>query len=304
MANPSDTTYHLVPEVVEGSAPATPAFKGLDYIPGNEFKLDSKLLSSDVLKQNRAMAGLTKVNVAPTWTLKTHLRSDTSLDTLFQSVMSGTFNTKVLKGGFADSTVTIEKKMVEAGVPDYTRLHGMMATKLGLTVDASSNAEVSFDMLGMSRTTSSAILTGATYAAPVQGPLLSGKDVGSISIGGMTATYVSLDLSVEQNRESKWALGNAGSIGTGTAGPRAIKLVVKAYRNGIAAYANGSSDVAVPITFTLGTGAGNGYTFNIPAAVYSQQVNDETSGSNAFITLEFMGQWDATAATDLVITKL
>jgi hypothetical protein len=82
MANPADTTYSIIRETVEGTTPATPAFRNLDYIPGNEFKLDSKLLTSDVLKQNRAMAGLAKVNTAPLGDFKTHFRRDTALDLL------------------------------------------------------------------------------------------------------------------------------------------------------------------------------------------------------------------------------
>jgi hypothetical protein len=155
----------------------------------------------------------------------------------------------------------------------------------------------------MGRSNATAIITGATYAAASQGALLDGTDVGTISIAGLTGTFLSLDLSVESNRESKWALGNAGSVGTGTSGFRTVKLTVKMYRSGLAAYTATASDAPVAVSFTLGAGAGNAYTVAIPAAIYSAHANDETSGSNAFVTLEFMGSFDATSGTDISITK-
>jgi hypothetical protein len=302
MANPADTTYSIIRETVEGTTPATPAFRNLDYIPGNEFKLDSKLLTSDVLKQNRAMAGLAKVNTAPLGDFKTHFRRDTALDLLLESALSGTFSSNVLKGGTTDTFHTIEKKMIEVR-PGLHRFTGMIVDKFGLTVDASSNAEATFGFRGMGRSNATAIITGATYAAASQGALLDGTDVGTISIAGLTGTFLSLDLSVESNRESKWALGNAGSVGTGTSGFRTVKLTVKMYRSGLAAYTAAASDAPVAVSFTLGAGAGNAYTVAIPAAIYSAHANDETSGSNAFVTLEFMGSFDATSGTDISITK-
>ncbi len=303
MANPADTTYAIVRETVEGTTPATPAFRNLDYIPGNEFKLDSKLLTSDVLKQNRAMAGLGKLNVAPSGDLKTHFRRDTSLDLLLESALSGTFTSNVLKGGNTDTFHTIEKKMFEGATADYTRYTGMIVNKFGLTVDASSNAEATFGFLGMGRSNAAAIVTGATYAAATQGTLLDGADVGTISIAGLTGTFLSLDLSVETNRESKWALGNAGSVGTGTSGFRSVKLTVKMYRGSTAVYTAAQSDAPLAVSFTLGSGTGNVYTIALPAAVYSAQANDESSGSNAFVNLEFMASFDATANTDISITR-
>jgi hypothetical protein len=155
----------------------------------------------------------------------------------------------------------------------------------------------------MGRTNATAIITGATYTAAVQGPLFDGTDVGTISIAGLTGTFLSLDLSIEQTRESKWALGQAGSVGTGTSGNHNIKLTAKMYRNSIAAYTASASDAPVAVLFMLGAGTGNAYTFSLPAAVYSAHANDETSGSNAFINLEFTGTYDATAGTGLSITK-
>jgi hypothetical protein len=303
MSNPSDNIFAIVKELVEGTTPATPAFKYLDIIQGNELKLDSKLLSSAVLKQNRGMAGLAKVATSITGSLKTEFRRDEAYDMLLESALSGTFSGNVLKGSTTDSTYTIEKRMSELGVLDYQRFVGMTASKFGLTVDATSFVETTFDMIGMGRSNGSAIVTGATYTAPTQGVLLDGTDVGTITIAGLNTIYLSLELSVEHNREAKFALGNIGSTGTGTSGPRTIKLTMKGYRKGLTAYSASASDAPQAISFSIGTAA-NGYRFDLPAAVYSAHANDETNGSNAFVNLEWMCQLDPTAGTDIIITKL
>jgi hypothetical protein len=204
MSNPADTKYALVREVVEGTTVATPAFTFLDYIPGADFKLDTKSLSSDVMRQNRSMAGFRRTNRSASGSLKTHFRRDTAIDMLLESGMSGTWSGNVLKAGTTDCTHTIEKIMYEKGVPDYTRALGMMVRSFNLTVDASSNAEITFDMIGMNKTVSTSMITGATYTDPTQGQELIGDDVGVISIAGLNGlVYNSIELSVEHTREAK-----------------------------------------------------------------------------------------------------
>lgn len=300
--NPADTIYSIVRETVEGTINATPAFKGLDYIPGNEFSIDAKTLSSDVLKQNRAMAGLAKTGFSATGSLKTQFRRDTSLDLLLESALSGTFSTNVLKGGNTDSFHTIEKKMFNGATPLYFWYRGMVAKKFGLSVGAGANAEATFDFIGMGRTTGTVAQTGATYTAPTQGPLYTGNDVGTISIAGITGTYMSLDLSVEHNRDAQFALGSTGSIHTGTSGFRTVKLTAKLYRTDLSPETVFLPDTPIAVSFQIGAGTGNAYTVALPAVVGSIP-KDEVNSSSALVSVEMTAQYDSTSGTDISITK-
>jgi hypothetical protein len=303
MANPADNTYAIIREAVEGTTPATPAFKYLDYIPGNEFALDSKMLNSDVLKQNRAMAGVRKTSYSASGSIKTQFRRDASYDMLLESAFSGTFATNVLKASNVDSFHTIEKRMLEGATPLFWRYNGMQVTKFGLTVDAESNAEANFDFIGAGRTTGTAIVTGATYAAPAQGVELDGTDVGTMTIAGLTGVrYMSLDLSVEHTREAKFAMGSPNAFGTGTSGFRTVKLTVKLFRADLSPETVFLGDTPVAVSFSLGTGV-NGYKFDLPAVVGSIP-KDEVSGSKALVSVEMTATFDATTATDIMLTKL
>lgn len=301
MANLSDTTYSVVRETVEGTTPATPALSNFDYIPGSDLTLDAKLLSSDVLKANRAMAGLGKVNFVGGGSLKTHFRRDTVIDMFLESALSGTFATNVLKAGKTDSTHTIEKKMIQAGSPLYFRYTGMQVSKFGLTVDASSNAEATFDFIGVDRTTSTSAIVGATVGAVTQGALLDGSDVGTMTIAGLTGVFQSLELSVSHDRTPRFVLGSPKSVGTSTKGFRTVKLTVKLYRDSLNPETVFIPDTPVAVSFALGSGTGNVYTFALPAVVGS--VPKDEGGNDAMVTVEMTAQYDNTAQTDISITK-
>ena len=301
MANLSDTTYSVVRETVEGTTPATPAMRNFDYIPGSDLMLDAKLLSSDVLKQNRSMAGLGKINFLPGGALKTHFRRDTVIDLFLESALSGTFTANVLKAGSIDSTHTIEKRMVQAGSPLLFRYTGMQVTKFGLTVDASSNAESTFDFIGVNRTTTTIPITGATVGTVTQGALLDGTDVGNITIAGLTGVFQSLDLSVSHDRTARFVLGSPNSAGTSTKGFRTVKLTAKLYRDSLNPETVFIPDVPVAVSFVLGSGANNIYTFALPSVVGS--VPKDEGGNDSMVTVEMTAQFDATAATDISITK-
>ena len=296
MANPIDTTYAFIKETVAGTTPATPAFKYFDYVQGSDLNYTGKMLTSDVLKQNRAQAGYRKAAFAVAGALKTQFRRDTTTDMVLESLLSGTFTANVLKGGNTDSTMTIEKYMKDTGTM-YFRNAGVMATKMGLTVAADGNAEVSFDFTGMTRSTATVAITGAAYTAATQGTLLSGPDVGTITIGGLTATYTSLDLQVEQKRDPLFCLGSTAAVGVGTSSPRMIKMTVKMYRKDLNPESIFLIDTPVAVSVTLGSGTGNIYTIALPAVVGSIP-DDEVSGSSALVSVELMAQYDATAQTD------
>lgn len=303
MANPSDTTYSIVREVVFGTTPATPAFKSFDYIPGSDLSYDMKSLNSDVLKQNRAAAGYRKVGGNVSGSLKSQLRRDTNIDMLIESIVGGAFTTNVAKGGNTDFSHTIEKKMVDSGNSMYWRYTGVQVSKLGITASSDSNAEVSFDFVGMgSPLPTSAIITGATYTAPTQGTLLTGLDFGTITVAGLTAVFSSLDFSIDQTREAQPALGSAYAVGVGASGNRAVKLTLKLYRKDISPETLFYGDTPVAVSFSIGTGA-NGYKIDLPVCVAATPKN-EVSGSSALVSIDLMAQYDPVSGTDVMFTRL
>lgn len=301
--NPSDIQYYVVRETTEGTTPATPAFKGLDYIPGStSFSAESKTLSSEVLKAGRASGKLAKTNYSSKGSLKTDFCRDSSVDLLIESGIGGAFTANVAKAGGTDFTHTIEQKMPVGGVGGITRYPGLTVSKFGLSVDAESKAQVSLDFVGMAPTSNATALAGSTYTAPVQGPLIVGDDVNTITIGSLTATFTSLDLSIDHKRNPRFGLGSLNSLGTGTEGMRDVKLTVKMFRTDWNPEAVLNNDNAVSCAFTLGP-VGNAYTFTLPAIQSATLVKDEANGSNMLVTVDLVGSYDNTLGTDLQVTK-
>ncbi|MHA0319063.1 phage tail tube protein [Sphingomonas melonis] len=301
MANPADTLYSIVRETVAGTTPATPAFKNLDALSGSGFTFETPMITSDALKQNRGIAANRRGAGSSTGTLSTEFRRDTTNDLLIEGALGGTFASDVVTAGSTDLYHTVEKKMVDGATNMYFRYNGCLVSSMSLTVDAKSKGELSFGLTGMGETKQTAIITGATYTAPAQGMMLIGSDVGSISLGGASAQYASMEFSVETSREAEFGLFNQNAIGVSTGANRTVKLTIKAYRRSLALDTLFATDAPIPVEFSIG-GVGTGYKFTMPAMVASAP-KDEISGNSGLIAIELWAQNDATGV-DLKVTRL
>lgn len=301
--NPSDTTFSIIKETVSGTTPATPAFTSFPYIPGDAPEFTAELVTSNVLEASRASAGARKAGFMVGGGLKTHFRRGGHVEGLLESALSGTWTANVLKGGTTDSSYTIERKMLEGGTPYYHRFTGVQVKDMTLTCEASGNAEISFGLIGMDRSTATTIVTGATYPTLADATRLMGLDVSSFTVAGLTATFRSLELTVSHNREAQDQFGQAAARGIGTSGFREVRLKATFYRTDLSADTLlAKSDAPVAVSFTIGSGA-NGFTVSLPSCNYNVP-RDADDGSKALIELEFVAKIDTTLGSDISITRL
>jgi hypothetical protein len=301
MANPIDTTFAFVKETVVGTFPATPALKRLLYASG-DLSVNTQVVTSDVLRNNRASAGSRKVFAEYGADFKTVLCRDTTQDTLWESGLSGTAAAGVIKGGNTDISLSVEKYMKEAATNMYWRQTGMYVSKIGVSVDANGFAEVNYSLVGMTRATGSAILTGAVTTDAVTGPQYTGVDTGTITVGGLTAFYTSAELSIEQNRKALPGMGTINAVGMGTNSNRVIKLSCKAYRRDLNPETTFANDTPIPATLVFGSGTGNMKTIQLPACVASI-AQDEVSGESALFSFDLYAQHDPVTGTDIIVTN-
>lgn len=301
MANPIDTTFSFVKETAVGVTPATPVFKRLNYSSGDFTKSDV-MVTSDVLRQNRASAGSRKVFQDVGADLKTVYCRDTTQDMFWESCLSGTFTGNVLKGGNTDVSMTAEKFMKHEATNMYFRQTGMFCSKIGVSVSSNGFADASYGFNGLTRTESNVQVTGATTTEPTVGPQYVGPDVGTITIGNLTALFTSAELSIEQTRKSLPALGTRNAVGMGTGTGRVIKLSCKAYRRDLMPETTFAGDTPMNVTVIYGQGTGNTTTIQLPACVASMG-SDEVSGESALISFDLWAQHDETTGTDIIFTK-
>lgn len=302
--SPSDTKYSIIKEVTAGTTPATPTFIPFDYIPGTQPNFSAQMVSSAVLKQNRASAGARKAAYKVDQGLKTQLRRGTHIDAFLESGLSGAFASSVLKASNVDSSYTIEKSVTDGTNTYYKRYTGCQVNSVGLSVQASGNAEINFTVLGMGMSTGNAILTGATYPSVATSTNLMGLDVSTLTIAGLTGVVANqLDLTVTHNREAQDQFGSPSARAIGTSGFRTVTLKVQFYRTDLSAETlMQNSDSPIAVSFTIGAAAGSGYTFLLPAANYTVPM-DMTNNSKEMVEVTFTASFDATTGTDLQITK-
>lgn len=264
--NSSDISFAITKEIEPGKTPTTGAWLRLDHVPGTAPAFTTDSIESPVKTAKRASAGNRKTNPRAEGGLKTHFCRDAAIELLMQSAFSGVWTEAgeagegddILKAGDTDTSISIEKKLTGASNL-FTRFTGCQVTKMTLTVDASSNAEVTFDILGMGRVTAQIPVPGMTYADASNNLKLAGEDVNMVTIGGLTdVTFRSLELTIEQNRETKDRFGAISAFGIGASGNRKVTLKLSFYRENFQPETVLGGNAAVPVSFTIG-GEGEGF---------------------------------------------
>ena len=304
MADTADTLVSVIREVTPGVTPTTtPAFKYLDFSDFNLNLDPANQITSDIVKANRAASDTVMTGYSVSGSASGELRRDTTLDWLIESGIGGAFASKVAKGGSTNFYQTFEQQMVTgAGSKAYFAYSGCQVSKLGFAVDASAKATWSADIVGMAQTQRTAIMSGATYAAATQGPLLSGAGNGSITIAGLTATFYSLDLQIVTNRSPKFALISQNAFGISTGGNRQITLTLQLYRDDISPEAVFLPNTPISVSTMIGSGAGNALTFSM-ARMFAKPPKRATNGDSEMVEVELVAAHDATAGTDITITQ-
>lgn len=301
--NPSDYRYSVIKETVAGSMPATPALQIVPHISGDEPRLTADSISSNVVLPNRDKSGSKKVNYRVEGALKTHFKRSGENDMLMEGAHCGTFTSGILKGGTTDHSFSIEKQMPKSGTTYYHDFLGLQVTKMNLTVDAQSNAEVTYDFIGMDRTERAVAKAGVTYVPSSSALELTGLNVNNVTIAGLTAVCRALEYTCEVQKEAQDRFGSASAYGIGNAGPRDVMVKMTLYREDLSADTLlAKSDTPIAVEFSIGTGV-DGYKCSIPQANYDIPT-DEVDGSKSLITITFTAKRSETDATGVIWTKL
>ena len=306
--NPSDIGYSVIKETVAGTTPTTGALQRIPHIPGSGPTFTSDVLESAQLSKGRQAGGTRKAGYRSEGQLKTHFARNAATNLLLESALSATFveagdvgdGGDTLKGSDQDVSFSMEKRV--SGAPNlFSTFKGMQVSKFTLTVDASSNAEATWDFIGMDRATATTP-SALTYVDAADTLKLAGPDVNNVSITGLPGLqFRSLELSVEQTKEARDAFGATKAIGIGTSGNRKVTLNLTFYRADLQPEAILGGNAEVAVSFTIGTGA-DAYTFTLPKASASipQDVED---ASKYLVQVEFTAGRDNASDTDIIVTR-
>lgn len=299
LVSSSDILSSIIAETTFGTTPTATATRyelplGVDAAL---LTAAATTIASPTKRPNRASNGSRRGMVNPEGSLDIRFQRHAFMDILLQSALSGTFATNVLKAGTTDSSFSIIHKLA----PDmYKTFAGNMVT--GFSISTSGNEEVSssWNLIGASVTNSATDSALAVTAITGTTEFIA-SEVQSISVAGQTLAVAQIDFETTLDRTRRPVVGSNVGLAFGVNGLRDTTITVRAYRESLA-IDSAITGLAQPVSFDIG-GTGSGYRFQAPAA-YGDIPVDSMSDGSAFVTITFKPGYDATAGTDLVITKL
>jgi len=304
--SPSDITFSLIPEATFATTPTTGATRYELPVKADQAPLaySTNNIDSETKRPNRSSNGSRRGMGQAQGSFEFRLSNATYLTPLFQSALSGTFVSKVLKGGSTDTTFSVLCKLIDgaAGSALVQQVKGCMVNSMTISGEQNAEVNVSFELMGAARdmlTTDNALAVAAVPNTAVE---FIGKEVTAFNVAGNTSLNVSaFELVVGHERALRGVFGSDAGVGFGTSGTRGTTLELTVYRES-GLLETLTTGAAQAVSFQIGS-TGNGWSISLPAA-YIQVPQDSLDGESAFVTLNMTAGYDATSGTDIIITQL
>ena len=306
LASGSRASLSIIAETSFGVTPTTPTFA---YLPINSHSLD---LTKDRVEGNEIQADrMTRVdrhgNRQAGGSIECDLRKG-DFDGLLESVMMNTFDTSgndndILKVGTTQKFFTIEDH--QADITQFRLFKGMSASSMNLSIAPNQMVSATFDMVGknMTMATTTASTGGAPTASSANKPFDSYS--GNISIAGTASNIVtSLDLSISNSFSPTFVVGSADaqSLEFGRATVEGTLTVYYQDQTAINRFLNETTGSAISVTVDS-PATGDSYVFKIPNVKYNGASVPLQNPQSRFVTLPFVGLFDATSSTNLQIER-
>lgn len=299
LVNASDITHSIIAETVFGTTPTATATRYELPLGADAALLTAAAttIASPTKRPNRASNGSRRAMTTVEGSLDIRFQRHAFLDILLQSALSGTFATNVLKAGTTDSSFSVISRLAS---DMYKTFAGNMVT--GFSISSTGNDEVTstWNLMG-ANVTNSATDNALSVTAITGTTEFLASEVQSISVAGQTLSIAELTFETTLDRTRRPVLGSNTGLAYGVNGVRDTTVTVRAYRDSLS-IDSAITGAAQAVSFDIG-GASTGYRFQLPAA-YGDMPVDSISDGSAFVTITFKAGYDATAGTDLVITKL
>ncbi len=303
IADTSQTQLAFIEEATFlAGTPATPAWQkirmtgeGLNYniesTTSNEVRPDADV--SNVIQTGSNVGG----DISGELTFGS---ADT--DILLEHALRGTFTSNTLKGGVEKKSLSFEKLMETGTTDQYHRDSGCVVNTMALDVKAGQLLTANFGIMGLSRTTGTAALSGSSYVATNTNDPQSAVDVASITVGGATSSiyYTDMSFSVNNNCRFQQAVGSLAAVGIGY-GRREITGTLTAYFEDGDLYEEFLNGTASSLTFASTDGT-NTYTFTLPKIKYNGgTVPTGGNGQDVMVNLTFQAIYDSVSACAIQI---
>lgn len=206
----------------------------------------------------------------------------------------------VLKAGTTRRYATIERKFGD--ITQYLRFTGCEADTLNLSVAPNQMVTGSFGLIGKGQTTDSSAIAGSTYtAANTNTPFDS--FTGTIKEGGSAISVVtSMNITIANGLSPEFVVGSADSIQPSIGKSRASGNITAHFED-LTLLNKYLNETSTSITLTLIDVGLNEYEFEFPNVRYTTGPVPSQGDGPITISLDFLGLYDSTTATNLKIEK-
>lgn len=287
-----------IAEVTPGTTPATPAFKALRH-NSTTLALTKQGFKSAEIRADRQIANFRHGTFQVGGDVVGEISSG-SYDDLFAAAMGqATWTSNVLTIGTTQTSFTIERHFADIG--QYIRHAGCQVNGFSFSAKPNGMIDITFPIVGLSESTASTIITGATYGGvPTSAPMDCFSGV--IKDGGTTiATVTQVDLKLDNKLAAQFAVGNQASVGI-TEGMADITGQIIAYFTDLSLLDKFINETTSSLEFSLTDGT-NSLDFLVPKLKYNGSNPDVKNDGPVLLTLPFQSILDPVSGTTLQITR-
>lgn len=214
-------------------------------------------------------------------------------------------NDATLKAGVVRRSFTVERFFgdLPGGDKPYHRFTGVEMNNLQLQVNANAMVTGTIGTVGQGMTVNSAIVAGATYAAPTTTSPLD-SFTGTLNEGGVPIAVVTeIQLNLDNGLEARFVVGSKQSIRPSIARSNCSGTVTAFFETSdlLSKFVN---ETESNLQFDLPDQAGNKYTVTIPRLKYTGGQPDVDGDGPITLAMPFQALLDKTANTNISIRRV
>lgn len=305
IAEASHTRLAYVAEATIGTIPATPSFKTLRYV-SEGIKVGKQVAVSDEIRGDGNVSDIVDVGRSVEGPIAFELSYGT-FDDFIEALLRGTWSTNVLVNGIAHRTFTFEKTFEQGATDSFIRYRGCRVNSMDLTLESKALVKGSFGIVGIgSPSPTTAIISGATYAAATTTPVLNAAtNVANLLVDGITASpkVKSLSLSIKSNLYANDQLGSLEADSHGL-GRFEVTGSMQTYFRDLDTYNAIKNHSDVALSFDIGASTGSKYTVLLEAVKLLD--GDPVVGGNSqsvMLDVPFQAKYGGTTGGTMKITR-
>ena len=300
IANGAQHSLHYVAESTYGTTPSTPAWTPLPHT-GTTLALTKDGIESEKLRGDRQVEDFRHGNKSISGDITGELEY-AAFDDMLEAALCGSWSTDVLKAGTTRRSFTFERKFGDLATPEYHRYTGCEVNALSISVSPNAMVTTTFGIIGKDLTTNTSQVASSVYSSDV-GNSPFDSFTGSITEGGVSIGVVTaLELSLENGIEPLFAVGSQ-TTNRPSIGKSRLTGTLTTYFESKALYDKFINETSSSIALTLTDLDGNDYLIELGNVKYNSGQPDVSGEGAVTIALEFVGLYDDTDQSNIVITR-